>query len=265
MAAAEGLRVICKHGVGTDNIDLPAATRLGIPVLFTPGANTESAAEHTLGLILSLLRKIPTQDRRIRRGVFEKTRYDGVELAGKTLGLIGFGRIGKRVADLVAPFRVNVVVFHPHARNREYPPHVSRVSSPEQVFRESDIISLHCPLTDATRSLVNARTLGIMNDGVFLVNTARGGIISEPGLILALESGKVAGVALDVFEEEPVPESHALLRRDDVILTTHVAGVSDVSLRRMGMEAVQNVLAFLDGKPVDREVVRNPEVLAMGR
>ncbi|MFC1660545.1 hydroxyacid dehydrogenase [Gemmatimonadota bacterium] len=260
-AAAEDLKVICKHGVGTDNIDILSATRRGIPVFFTPGANSESAAEHTVGLMLSLLRRIPVQNMRIRGGTFDKKGYDGAELQGKTLGLIGFGRIGRRVAELVRPFNVQVLAYDPLLPSVTFPPHVSRVRDPGGIFHRSDVISLHCPLTEETRSLINEEALSQMKEGVYLINTARGGIIDEDALVQALREGRVAGAALDVFEMEPLPVEHPLLTLDSVVLTTHVAGVSDDSFRNMGMQAVRNVLAVLEGRDVDRASLLNPEAL----
>ena len=151
--AAENLRVICKHGVGTDNIDIDAASRRRIPVLYTPLANYESVAEHTLTLILALLRKISLQDNNIRKGCFDKKNYAGLELFGKTLGLIGFGRIGRRVCELIAPFKVDVIVYHPSSTNEVLPDYVSKVAKIEDVYSSAGIISLHCPLTSQTRGL----------------------------------------------------------------------------------------------------------------
>lgn len=260
--AASSLKVICKHGVGTDNIDIAYATARGIPVLFTPGSNTQSAAEHALGLVLSLTRSITRENMRVRNGTFEKKRYDGIELAGKTLGLLGYGRIGKKLAQLVEPFGLEVLVFHPSACEEAAPPHVHRASTPEEVFERSDIISLHCSLNDSTRGMINRESLKMMKSGVYLINTARGAIIRQDALIEALATGRVAGAALDVFEEEPLPKDHPLLSQDNVIVTPHVAGISDRSFIRMGLTAVQNVLAILNGGDLDRACMVNPEVLS---
>jgi D-3-phosphoglycerate dehydrogenase len=259
--AAKGLRVICKHGVGTDNIDVAEATRRRIPVLFTPGTNTESVAEHTLGLILSLTRGIPQQDRRIRGGTYEKATYDGRELLGMTLGLVGFGRIARRLCELLAPFEVQVVVYHPSCTIEALAGHVSKAQHLEELLPRADILSLHCPLTSATRGLVNGRTIAQMKKGACIVNTARGGLIDEKHLVEALRSGRLGGAALDVLEDEPAAENSPLLGLDNVILTPHVGGASDRSMTNMGLQAVRNVLAVLEREPVDPRSVLNGEVL----
>lgn len=260
-AAAPGLKVICKHGVGTDNIDIDAATRRGIPVLFTPGTNADAAAEHTLALILSLTRQIPRQDARIRSGIFDKKGYDGLELRGRTVGLIGFGRIARRVAELLAPFHVDVRVYHPSATEEALPRHITKVGGVEEIFRTCDVISLHCPLTDDTRNLIDGEAIARMRRGVLLINTARGGLIDEDALVRALRDGHVGGAALDVFQSEPLPPDHALRDLGTVVLTTHVAGISERSFVNMGMQSVHNVLAALERQPLDPATVVNPEVL----
>lgn len=263
-AAAPDLKIICKHGVGTDNIDIEAATRRGIPVLYTPGANTESVAEHTLALIFSLARGIPIHDRLVRRGTFDKNAYAGRELLGKTLGLVGFGRIGRRVAELAAPLGMAVLVYHPSRKNGALPERVREAQTIDDVMRNSDIISLHCPLTEQTRNLVNRDSIQRMKPGVYLVNTARGGLINETDLVAALQQGHVRGAALDVFEHEPLAQDSPLVGLDNVILTPHVAGVSDNSAVNMGLESARHVLAVLGGGKVDPSAVKNPEVLAAG-
>lgn len=179
MGAAQTLRVVCKHGVGTDNIDIEAATALGIPVMFTPFANCESVAEHSLAVILALIRRVALQDRRIRAGVFDKMAYDGVELRGKTLGLVGFGRSARRLCELVAPFGTAVVAYHPSRTEERLPDHVRKVGDVFEVFSAADILSLHCPLTNETRELINEHTIAAMKSGVYLINTSRGGLVNE--------------------------------------------------------------------------------------
>jgi D-3-phosphoglycerate dehydrogenase len=197
-----------------------------VPVLFTPGANYESAAEHTVALLLALARRIPDEDRRIRRGTFDKAAYAGLELRGKTLGLVGYGRIGRRVAELVGPFGMRVLAYHPSPAPEALPAHVSEVASLDALLGASDVVSLHCPLTEGTRALIGADALARMKPGAFLVNTSRGGVVVESELTEALRAGRLAGAALDVFAEEPLPAGHPLLELDNVIVTTHVAGVS---------------------------------------
>ena len=263
--AAPHLRVVCKHGVGVDNIDVAAATKRGIPVMFTPGASTNVVAEHTLALLLSLLRRIPQEDRRLRSGVFDKSTYSGAELRGKTVGLIGYGRIGRRVAELLAGFDVDILVYHPSATDEVLPRRVSKLKDVNEVLRRSDIVSLHCPLTASTRALINDQAIARMKQGALLINTARGEIVDEDALVNALRSGRLGGAALDVFATEPLPEAHPLFTLNEVVLTSHVGGSSDASLTRMGMQGASNVLAVLLGQPVDISTVLNPEVLPAQR
>jgi D-3-phosphoglycerate dehydrogenase len=259
--AAPGLRVICKHGVGMDNIDRAHATRRAIPVLFTPDANFESTAEHTLALLLSIVRRIPREDARIRRGVFDKKSYDGLELAGKSLAVVGYGKIARRVCELVAPFRVSVRVYHPSNRPEPLPPHVTKVDRLDDLWPSADLVSLHCPLTPETRRLVNRDTIARMPRGVHIVNTARGALVDEADLIMALRDGHVAGAAIDVFEEEPPPANHPFFGLDTVIFSPHVGGMSDNSVLNMGLESARHVLAVLKGEPPPRRAVWNTEVL----
>lgn len=263
MASAPGLRVLCKHGVGVDNIDVAAATRRGLPVLFTPHANTQAVAEHALALILALLRRVPLEDRRLRGGVFDKRGYRGAELRGKTLGLIGYGRSGRRLAQLAGAFDARVVAYHP-SRTAGDTPHVVQAADPHEVYAACDILSLHCPLTDQTRGMIDSRAFAQMKDGAYLVNTARGAIVREDHLLEALEAGRLAGAALDVFEHEPPDLTGPLFRRDDVIFTPHVAGLSGEAAREMGLASVRAVLGVLDGQRPPAEIVVNPEVFAGG-
>ena len=259
--AAKNLKVICKHGVGTDNINIEAATKHGIPVMFTPLANFESAAEHTLALILSLMRRIPNEDKRIRKGIFDKKKYDGLELFGKTLGIIGFGHIGRRLSELAGPFKMDVMVYHPSCIVEALPEYISKVKKAENIFPRADIISLHCPLTPDTKCMINKNSIAQMKKGVYVINTSRGGILNERDLFHALQDGKIAGAALDVFEIEPPAVDNPLFELDNVIFTTHVAGISDNSFKNMGIGAVKNVLAVLKGEIWDMESLKNKEVL----
>jgi D-3-phosphoglycerate dehydrogenase / 2-oxoglutarate reductase len=260
MEMAPSLKAICKHGVGVDSIDVHAATQRGIVVMFTPGANANAAAEHTLGLILALIRRIPREDRRVRAGIFDKSGYDGGELTGKTLGLIGFGRIGRRVAALVGPFDVRVVVYHPSRTQETLASHITKFGDLGEVLRQSDIVSLHCPLKPMTRGLINDGTIALMKHGALLINTARGEIVDEAALGRALLSKRLGGAGLDVFATEPPPVGHPFLSMDEVVLTAHVAGSSDNALRTMGLQAASNLLAALKGQPNAGALI-NPDVL----
>ncbi|MEL6820133.1 MAG: hydroxyacid dehydrogenase [Calditrichota bacterium] len=259
--AAPNLKIISKHGVGTDNIDKEAATQRGIPVTYTPSANFEAVAQHTLALILSLVRRLYPENIRIRQGIFDKKTYDGEELTGKTLGLIGYGNIARHLAKLVAPLGMNVVTYDPFITSEELPAHISKVDSPEAVFSRSDILSVHSPLTPETQNLVNKTTIAAMKSGGYIINTARGGIVNEADLYEALQSGHLAGAALDAFEKEPPEMDNPLFKLDNIIFTTHIGGMSNKSFRNMGFQSSENLLTVLKGEQLHSSVVVNKDVL----
>jgi D-3-phosphoglycerate dehydrogenase len=213
-------------------------------------------------LILALLRKISLQDNNIRKGCFDKKNYAGLELFGKTLGLIGFGRIGRRVCELIAPFKVDVIVYHPSSTNEVLPDYVSKVAKIEDVYSSAGIISLHCPLTSQTRGLIDGNAIAQMKNGVYLINTARGGIVNEGDLIVGLQQGRIGGAALDVFESEPPAADNPLFAMENVLVTPHIAGMSDNSFKNMGIDAVNNILAVLNGNPYEKDSLVNKESVA---
>jgi D-3-phosphoglycerate dehydrogenase len=262
--AAENLKVISKHGTGIDNIDIAAANERGIAVMSTPLANYESVAEHAISLILCLARSITVEDKLIRKGGFDKKGYIGMELSGKILGLVGFGHIGRRVAELVAPFKMKVSVYHPSCSEEILPQHVSKAQYVDEIFPVADFISMHCPLTKETEGMINKHTIEQMKPSVYFVNTARGGIVKEADLIDALQNKRILGAALDVFETEPLAEDNPLRAMDNVILTPHVAGISDRSFVNMGVTAVQNALTVLRKEPPDLNCLRNKEIVDNG-
>jgi D-3-phosphoglycerate dehydrogenase len=230
-------------------------------VTYTPGVITECVAEHTLALILSLVRSICFEDRQIRSGVFNKKSYSGGELFGKTLGLIGFGNTARLVAEMVASFSMKVLAFHPSATAEELPTHIRKVPDLLELVEKSDIISIHAPLTLQTKNLVDKDLLNHMKNTAFLVNTSRGQIVNEPDLIKAIDSGQIAGAALDCFSEEPLPTDSPLFSIDRIVLTPHVAGTSDVSISRVGTMAVHSVLSILNNRDIEIERLANPQVL----
>jgi D-3-phosphoglycerate dehydrogenase len=260
MASPE-LKVISKHGVGFDNIDMASATALKIPVMTAATANYQSVAEHTLGLMLSLAKDIPRLDSRIRQGFWDKAQYRGVELFRRTLGLIGFGRIGRRVYDLIEPLQMKVLVYDPFLGDRSLPPGVTRLSELEELLSVADIVSLHCPLTEKTRNLIGEKELGRMKKTAWLINTARGGVVDEEALIAVLREGKIAGAAIDTFRQEPPEDLRRLCEAGKVVLTPHIAAATEEALTRMGVEAAQNVLTVLQRKMSDGDRIVNPEVL----
>lgn len=259
--ASPNLKVISKHGTGVDNIDLATATRLKIPVLISPSANYESVAEHTLAMMLALAKSIPRLDARTRQGLWDKPNFRGIELKSKTLGLVGFGRIGRRVYELAKPFDMRVLVHDPIIERGKIPSDVTLVEDLDALLETSDIVSLHCPLNQDTRHLIDGKKFKVMKKSSWLINTARGEIVSETALISAIEGGDIAAAAIDTFEKEPPSGANPLLKSERVILTPHVAGVTEESFERMGMEAARNILSVLKGKGPDPACLVNQELL----
>ena len=243
---ATRLRVIGRAGVGIDNVDLAAATRRGIVVANAPESTVVSAAEHTIGLMVALARNIPQAHAALARGRWERSRWGGVEVAGKTLGLVGFGRIGQQVARRALGLGMVVVAFDPFVGDDRFRDlGVERAMTLGGVWNQADVVSLHSPLTEETRGLVNADALARMRDGVRIVNTARGELIDEEALLQAIRSGKVAGAALDVFAEEPY--TGPLLGLDAVVATPHLAASTDEAQDRAGLIIAEQVVAALEG------------------
>jgi D-3-phosphoglycerate dehydrogenase / 2-oxoglutarate reductase len=242
----ERLKVIGRAGVGVDNVDLAAASKRGIVVANAPQSTVVSAAEHTLGLLLALTRRIPQAHAALKEGRWERSDFAGLELADKTLGLIGFGRIGQQVARRARGFEMSVRAYDPYVtpeRFRELG--VERAASLEDLFVEADFVSLHSTLTAETRGLIGREQIARMKDGVRIVNVARGELIDEEALVEGLRSGKVAGAALDVFAEEPY--SGPLLELPNVVVTPHLAASTQEAQDRAGVIVAEQVAAALDG------------------
>ena len=250
---AERLKVIGRAGVGIDNVDVDAATRRGIVVANAPESTVVSAAEHTIGLLVALSRNIPQAHAALKQGRWERKTYGGVELAGKTLGVLGFGRIGQQVARRAAGLGMRVVAYDPFVtadRFRELG--VERVDRVDDVYAIADFLTLHLPLTDETRRSVGAPAFGKMRDGVRIINAARGELIDEDALLEALRSGKVGGAALDVFSTEPY--SGPLLELDNVVATPHLAASTEEAQDRAGVIIAEQVAAALEGGLVTNAV-----------
>ncbi|HET9013978.1 MAG TPA: hydroxyacid dehydrogenase [Thermomicrobiaceae bacterium] len=246
LEAASALRVVARAGVGVDNIDVDAASERGVLVVNAPGASSQAVAELTVGLILSLLRRIPTADRTMKAGRWEKAHLRGREFAGKTLGVIGYGRIGHEVAGLARAFGARVLVYTVLTRPIEH----GQAVSFEELLAESDIITIHVNVTDRAASLIDAAAIARMKDGVYLINTSRGGIIDEAALLEGLESGKVGGVGLDVFVDEP-PGASALVKHPHVVCTPHIGAATAEAQRAVGAIAAHSLLAVLRGERPD--------------
>ena len=243
---ATSLRVVGRAGVGVDNIDLDAATEAGIAVLNAPAGNTVSAAELTLALILSMVRSVAEADASMRSGAWARSRFKGAELRGRTLGLVGAGRIGGEVAQRCRAFGMSVVAFDPYLTSeRAAELHVERAEDLETVLERADVLSLHVPLTDATRDMIDAAALGRMKKGAFLVNVARGGVVDEAALAKALESGHLAGAALDVFANEPLEEDSPLRKAPNIVLTPHLGASTSEAQELVATEISEAVRAAL--------------------
>lgn len=239
------LRVISVASVGLDHIDLAAATERGIQVFNQPGVNRDSVAEFTFGLLLCLVRMLPQASADLRQGRWSRERFQhGVELAGRTLGVIGFGVTGSRVAEIAAGFRMRVLSYSPYTPNWRAAKHGVRLVSLEELLCESDVVSIHCPLNPSTRGMIGSRELSLMRPGSYLLNLARGGIVDEEALYHALETHHLAGAAMDVFAVEP-PVANPLLTLPNFMGTPHVAGPTADSLWRAGTQAAQLVLEQL--------------------
>jgi len=218
-----GLRVVGRAGVGVDNIDLQAATERGIAVLNSPAGNTVAAAELTMALILSVVRRVAEADRSMRVGEWARSRLRGVQLKDRTLGLVGAGRIGSEVANRCRAFGMKILVYDPYLTTEHADDLGLALTSLDEVLTHGDIISLHVPLTDETRHLIDAKAIELMRPGVRIVNCARGGIVDEEALCDAVEAGKVAGAALDVFVKEPPDPAHPLVLHDKVGARPNIA------------------------------------------
>jgi D-3-phosphoglycerate dehydrogenase len=257
IAASPRLRIVARHGVGMDEVDLAAAAARGVLVTRAPGSNTTAVAEHTMALILALVKNLRAFSVAVGGGGWRGGATQCGDVAGLRLGLIGYGVIGRAVARLAGAFAMRVIVFDPALGDGEA---VERARSLAALAGSSDVLSVHCPLTPATSGLVDAGVLAAMPAGGYVVNTARGGIVDEAALLAALDAGSLAGAALEVFAVEPPPADHPLRSHPRVLVTPHVAGVTPGSLVAMGVMAAECIVAALTGGtvPADRIVVARP-------
>jgi D-3-phosphoglycerate dehydrogenase len=255
-AAAKGLKVIARAGVGYDGVDLDAATDHGVVVTFAPGTNQDAVAEHTFTLILALAKNLISQHNLIKQGQWP--RRANLPLRGKTLGVVGLGRIGKAVALRGKAFLMDVVAYEPYPDQAFVAEQGIPLLSFEEVLSRSDWVTLHLPMLPESRQCINRRTLGLMKSTAFLINTSRGGVVNEPDLYAALKNRQIAGAGLDVFEEEP-PGDNPLLGLDNVVLTAHTAGVDLQSRNDMARVAAEAIAKLLSGEWPAAWVV-NPKV-----
>ena len=260
IAASRKLRVIAKHGVGVDNVDLQAAAERGIPVVRATGSNARAVAEMAISLAVALLKELPRLDASIKNGQWLKPTFVGRDMQDSVLGLIGFGSIGQEVARMARSLGFRIIAYDPNGREAIKSFDASVERSFEELLAEADVISLHCPLTNETRGMIGRTQFEKMKSGAILVNTARGGLVNEADLLVALQEGRIAGAGLDSFAQEPPSPDNPLWRAPNLIVTPHVAGVSYGSARAMAMIAARQVIDILDGKaPAPRNLVKLDE------
>jgi D-3-phosphoglycerate dehydrogenase len=264
MQACRKLRVVGRHGVGLDTVDIPAATRLGVAVVHAPGSNSQAVAEHVLMLMLACVKRALPVDRWTRSGDWSaKARAaddtGNTELAGKTLGIVGIGNIGRRVAKFAGAIGMRVLAYDKYlpadeVRRRGAEP----VASLAELLPQVDVLTCHTPLTGETRHMINGKTLALMKQGAVYVNTSRGGVQDERALFEALTRGRLGAAGIDVFEEEPTPVDNPLLNLQNVVVSSHVAGVTVEANRQMGVQVAGEMLRVLRGERPD--VLVNPDV-----
>jgi len=243
------LKIIAKNGAGVDSVDLAEAERRGIAVAVAAGANADAVAEHAVALMLALVRDLRRLDVKLRKGGWEGTSWLGRDFRGSTVGIVGYGSIGRSAARLAAALGAQVVVldfFAPHTDDFERAPDL------DALLDRIDILSLHCPLTEQTHHLIGARELARLKPGALVVNTARGPVIDEAALVEALRSGHLGGAGLDTFEVEPIAADNPLLGLDNVIVTPHVAGVTQNAARQVATITARNVVDCLAGRALPR-------------
>jgi D-3-phosphoglycerate dehydrogenase len=271
IAAAPRLQVIANHGIGTNKIDVAAATKSGIPIVFTPHANARSVAEHTITLMLAVARRIVEADRATKAGDWN-FRYSGgmQEMSGKTLGLIGFGTIAREVCEIARDgFGMNVRVWSPHAPEQSInDAQATRAGSLQKLLGLADVISMHRPLREDTHHTLDAAGIELLKPNAIVINTARGGLIDEAALADCLRNGRIAGAGLDVFANEPMTPEQALAKCDRTVLGPHVAGSTDDALRKTALQCAEQIIQVLAGKHPDhlldmdvwerRRIIANP-------
>ncbi len=247
--AGPNLKIIARAGVGVDNVDVDAATKRGIWVVNAPMGNVNAAVEHTWALMLALARNVPQAYMSLRSGEWKRSKFVGIELKGKTLGVVGLGKIGLEVAKRAFAFEMHVLGSDP------YPPAQERAREAgvevvplEDLLKRSDIITVHVPLLPETKGMIGRRELALVKQGARLLNVARGGVIDEQALVDAIDEGRVAGAAIDVFEEEPPPPDHPFLRHDKIVVTPHLGASTHEAQVNVAVDVAEQILAYMDGQ-----------------
>jgi D-3-phosphoglycerate dehydrogenase len=252
MAACRKLRVVGRHGVGLDTVDIPAATRFGVAVVHAPGSNSQSVAEHALMLMLVCAKRTLVVDKATRKADWSARRGGNFELHGKTLGIVGVGNVGRRVAKLAAAFGMRVLGYDKYVSAEELRGRgVEPVPSLEALLPQVDVLTCHTPLTDETQGMINERTVGLMKKGAIYINTSRGPVQQERALFEALTRGRLAAAGIDVFEEEPSSADNPLFNLENVVVSSHVAGVTREATRQASMQVAGEMLRVLRGEKPD--------------
>jgi len=259
--AADNLKVVGRAGTGVDNIDMQAATKKGIVVMNTPGGNTITTAEHAVSMLMALARKIPQATASMRKGEWEKKKFEGTEVTSKTLGILGVGNIGSVVADRAQGLRMNVIAYDPYLSQEAANRMGVELVSLDELYKKSDFISIHVPLTNETKNLVNKDAFAKMKKGVKIINCARGGIVNEKDLCDAIKAGIVSSAALDVFEKEPTPPDNPLLQMEEVILTPHLGASTAEAQENVAIAIAEQIVDYLI-KGTIRNAVNVPSVPA---
>lgn len=263
LAAAPRLRFVARHGVGYDTVDVDALTERAIPLAVTGDVNSGAVAEHALALMLAMAKKVVVYDQAVRVGAFSvRDGFSAIELNGRTVLLVGFGRIGRKVASLCAAFRMSIIVFDPFLSSSAIGDGPVRlVEDLREGLRDADFVTVHAPLTADTRHIIDRAAIAAMKPGARLINVARGGLVDEDAVMEALQSGKLAGAALDVFEVEPPARSNPLLASSQTVLSPHCAAFTLECGDRMAVSCAENVIGFFEGGLLT-ELVINPQTLA---
>ncbi|HIG57519.1 MAG TPA: hydroxyacid dehydrogenase [Candidatus Latescibacteria bacterium] len=259
--AASKLKIVSRHGVGYDNVDIAACTRRGIVVTTTGEANSQSVSELAIGMMLYLGRFIRRANADMDAGLWERTSLMGTELFQKTLGIIGLGRVGTRLAKHANGFDMELLVCDPYLDADTVAKHGAKQVDLQTLLAQSDYVSLHLPLNSETRHIIGAQELSQMRESAILINCARGGIVDEDALYTALVEQQIAGAGIDVFEKEPLPAGHPLIGLDNVCHSPHIAGQTAESLVRVSLQTAENILTVLRGEKLDPGFAVNPEAL----
>jgi D-3-phosphoglycerate dehydrogenase len=258
-AAAKDLKIIAKYGAGIDSVDVGSATAHGVAVMITNGSNAAAVAEHALALMLALTRELPRFDRQIRAGGWKDQSYLVRDFSERTVGIVGYGQIGRRTAALAAAFGAKVVIY---SRTRGTPPQgMEWEDDLDRMVARVDILTLHCPLTDKTKGMIGKKQLALMKPQALFVNTARGQLVDEAALTEALKSGKLAGAGIDVYEQEPSDPKNALFTLPNVLCTPHIGSTTTGASAQMGVIMAQNILCWLRGEVYDPANFINPQVM----